>query len=150
MSTYSSTNALRMKKKDLPWWEDLRNLQETCHLDKKKWEKEQNSDVNRQKCMIWSMIIRVFVVFVKLYQTMGGARSWIPDWKVWPVPLKGDDIMEEDTLSWASNSSWHKTKGLIKLSILAYYHYYQVTTTNWNTRRRRKLNNIKYKWSPGI
>jgi hypothetical protein len=43
MSTHSSKNALRMKKKS-------EDLQETCHLDKK-WEKEQNSNVNRQECM---------------------------------------------------------------------------------------------------
>jgi hypothetical protein len=36
--------------------EDLWNLQETCHLDKK-WEKEHNSNVNKQRCMTWSMII---------------------------------------------------------------------------------------------
>jgi hypothetical protein len=37
MSTHSSQNVLCVGKKS----EDLRNLQETCHLDKK-WEKEQN------------------------------------------------------------------------------------------------------------
>jgi len=44
------------------------------------------------------------------------------------------DITEEEALSWASNTSCYKTKGLIKLSIPVFYHYYQVTTTIWNTR----------------
>jgi len=48
--------------------------------------------------------------------------------------------MEEEALSWASNTSRYKTKGLIKLPISVFYYYYQVTTTIWNTRIRQTKN----------
>jgi hypothetical protein len=43
--------------------------------------------------------------------------------------LKVTDITEEEALSWASNTSCYKTKGLIILTTSVFYHYYQVTTT---------------------
>jgi hypothetical protein len=56
--------------------EDLWNLQETCHLDFKKWGKRA-----KFKCKLTKVhdlindYYRFFVVFIKLCQTMEGAQS---------------------------------------------------------------------------